>query len=108
MNTKFQKAFKGLSNKEFQQKLNEDSSAILMDVRTPEEFRSERIPNSVNANVISSSFMNKISSLDKSKTYFVYCRSGGRSAQACSIMADEGFNVYNLIGGIGSWTGEVC
>lgn len=41
--------------------------------------------------------------MDKSKDYFIFCRSGNRSAQACGIMAELGFNVYNLKGGVGMW-----
>ncbi|MEX0273681.1 MAG: rhodanese-like domain-containing protein, partial [Flavobacteriaceae bacterium] len=46
--------------------------------------------------------------LDTSKNYYVYCRSGNRSAQACAIMGSLGFgNVYNLEGGFMEWEGEV-
>jgi rhodanese-related sulfurtransferase len=46
--------------------------------------------------------------LDKDKTYFVYCLAGGRSAQACGIMKQLGFEkVYNLVGGISQWEGPV-
>ena len=39
--------------------------------------------------------------MNKDKTYFVYCRSGNRSGQACKLMGDLGFkNLYNLSGGI--------
>jgi rhodanese-related sulfurtransferase len=52
-------------------------------------------------------FIHDIESMDKSKTYYVYCRSGGRSFQACMLMQAKGFNTYNLAGGMLSWTGEV-
>jgi len=46
--------------------------------------------------------------LDKTKKYYVYCRSGGRSGQACNIMQQMGFgNTYNLIGGIMEWEGPI-
>jgi rhodanese-related sulfurtransferase len=109
MNTiKTSRPYEDLYSREFQRKLAEDPNGILLDVRTPEEFGSERIPESVNVDVMDSSFIEKISSLDKTKTYFVYCRSGGRSGQACAIMAKQGFKVYNLAGGITAWTGEIC
>jgi rhodanese-related sulfurtransferase len=41
--------------------------------------------------------------LDKDKEYFVFCRSGNRSGSACKLMADQGFKVYNLAGGVGAW-----
>ena len=46
--------------------------------------------------------------LDKSKNYYVYCRSGARSANACAIMNELGFeNAYNLLGGIIEWDGDI-
>ena len=45
---------------------------------------------------------------DKDKNYYVYCRSGNRSGQACKIMNQLGFkNAYNLIGGMMQWQGEI-
>ena len=44
--------------------------------------------------------------LDPSKAYFVYCRSGARSARACQIMGQMGFaTTFNLLGGILEWEG---
>jgi rhodanese-related sulfurtransferase len=106
MNTiKTSRPYEDLYSREFQQKLAEDPNAILLDVRTPEEFGSERIPGSVNVNVMDSSFVERILTMDRTKNYFVYCRSGGRSGQACAIMAKHGLKVYNLAGGITNWTG---
>jgi rhodanese-related sulfurtransferase len=52
--------------------------------------------------------MDGISSLDKTQSYFVYCRSGARSAQACQILKQQGIeNCYNLLGGILEWKGEI-
>jgi rhodanese-related sulfurtransferase len=45
--------------------------------------------------------------MDKSKTYFLYCRSGNRSSQACRYMQESGFNTYNLVGGMLDWDGEI-
>lgn len=101
-------SFENLKSKEFQKKILANPSSVILDVRTEAEFESERIPNSININVMDPSFMKNISTLDKSKTYFVYCRSGGRSGSACSILSNQGFEVYNLDGGISGWTGETC
>ena len=52
--------------------------------------------------------LDEINTLDKSKSYYVYCRSGARSAQAVQLMRDLGFNdTYNLLGGILEWEGGV-
>ena len=53
-------------------------------------------------------FIDEINTLNKNKSYYVYCRSGARSAQAVQLMRDLGFNeTYNLLGGILDWKGEV-
>jgi rhodanese-related sulfurtransferase len=52
-------------------------------------------------------FIDSLELLDKSKNYYVYCKAGGRSLQACQIMSQLGFeNTYNLIGGYSNWRGE--
>mgnify|MGYP000628028509 CR=1 FL=1 len=67
------------------------------------------IPNAIKMDIYQpQEFMNQLDALDKSKTFYVYCRSGGRSAQACAIMNQVGFeNTKNLLGGFSEWTGEV-
>ena len=53
--------------------------------------------------------LEELEKLDKSKKYYVYCRSGKRSSQACDIMNSIGFeNTYNLEGGFMNWEGEVA
>lgn len=100
--------YENLKSGEFQKRILENPSSVILDVRTETEFETERIPNSININVMDTSFMERISTLDKAKTYFVYCRSGGRSGSACSLMSKHGYAVYNLEGGISGWTGEIC
>jgi len=77
---------------------------VLLDVRTPGEFRSERIGGAVLIDYNSSGFRAEIAGLDRGKTYLVYCRTGNRSAGALQVMREEGFrNVYHLDGGIVKW-----
>lgn len=93
-----------LDAKSFQSKLSEFPDAQLVDVRTPEEYNSGHIQNSLNLNVYDSNFDKEISKLDKSKPVFVYCRSGGRSSSAASKLVDMGFSeIYDLQGGITAW-----
>jgi rhodanese-related sulfurtransferase len=99
--------YENLYSHEFEQKLDDDPNAILLDVRTVAEFKSERIPNAINIDIMESDFHKKVGELDKTKTYFIYCRIGARSGQACSLMANEGFIVVNLAGGISNWRGQV-
>jgi rhodanese-related sulfurtransferase len=86
-----------------------DTNAIVLDVRTAEEFSEGFIPNAINIDIHQGQgFIYKLEELDKSKNYYVYCRSGARSAKACEIMNELGFNsAYNLLGGILDWDGEV-
>ena len=50
----------------------------------------------------------EIGKLDKDKSYYIYCRTGVRSANSCHLMEELGFvNTYNLIGGIVDWNGEI-
>ena len=88
--------------------LENDSEAIILDVRTTEEFESSRIPNSLNIDFYNPEiFMQEVSKLDKDKSYYIYCRTGVRSANSCQLMKELGFvNTYNLIGGIVDWKGE--
>lgn len=97
------KAYKSLSGLEFKGEYNNSKQPVLIDVRTAGEFASGSIPGAKNIDLMSADFKKVIASLDKSRNYFLFCRSGNRSAQACDIMADQGFNVYNLKGGIGAW-----
>ena len=52
--------------------------------------------------------MQEIEKLDKHNSYYVYCRTGVRSANSCQLMNELGFDkVYNLLGGIVEWKGEI-
>ena len=86
-----------------------DENAIILDVRTPEEFETSRIPNSKNIDFYNpQNFMQEIEKLNKDNSYYLYCRTGVRSANSCQLMNELGFNkVYNLLGGIVEWKGEI-
>ena len=104
-----QNGMSNLSQNEWAQALTEQPEAVVLDVRTEEEFESGYIPNAKNIDLrMGPGFIDEINNLDKSKSYYVYCRSGARSAQAVQLMLDLGFNeTYNLLGGILDWEGEV-
>ncbi|MBS1729424.1 MAG: thioredoxin [Bacteroidetes bacterium] len=79
-------------------------NALVLDVRTPEEFAKNRLNHAVNFNWLGSDFVNKISQIDKSTPVFVYCLSGGRSKAAAEKMAEVGFTkIYALDGGLLKW-----
>jgi rhodanese-related sulfurtransferase len=94
---------KNLNVTEFKSNIKEDNNAVIIDVRTPEEEVEGVIENAVNINIMDPSFPAKVMDLDKSKNYYVFCRSGGRSATACQFMEKNGLNAYNLEGGIQAW-----
>lgn len=80
---------------------------VILDVRTADEFNPEHLEGALNLDFKSVNFTVRIDSLDKSATYLLYCRSGGRSAKAMTLMKTKGFpKVYNLQGGITRWKKE--
>ena len=84
-----------------------EDSLQLVDVRTHEEYEVSHLKNAQNICVTSDDFKKKVATLDKQKPVYVYCKKGGRSAQAASILKEMGFTkVYDLQGGITSWEQE--
>ena len=98
-----------LTQSQWTTQLAEDSNAVILDVRTDMEVAEGMIPNAKQIDIQNAAgFMQKAKELDSSKNFYVYCRSGGRSAQACMILNSLGFsNTYNLLGGMMEWKGEV-
>ena len=71
----------------------DDVNNVILDVRTPQEYNEGYIPKSVNLNIYDANeFMSKIQSLNKANNFYIYCKSGARSLQACQIMTQLGFN----------------
>lgn len=90
---------------EVKERLKNDDSMVIVDVREDEEVAQgmiedakhiplEKIPYSINE-------------LDKGKEYVFVCRSGGRSMTAAAFVDEHGFTVSSLKGGMKGWTGEV-
>ena len=89
---------------EFKAAFEKEKDAILIDVRTPEEFKSGAIEKAVNIDYNDPKFEEKIVHLDKKLPYYVYCLSGGRSSSAADLMRKNGFEkVVDLKGGILAW-----
>lgn len=95
--------FKQLPGDLFKKEYQATKDAVLLDVRTAMEYQSGSLPKAANIDFMSLSFKKNVAGLDKSKTYFLFCRSGNRSAQACNTMRSMGFDVRNLMGGVGAW-----
>ena len=82
--------------------------AIVIDVRTPEEFQSGHIPGAINlplAAIVSGNI--PVTFSDKSRTYLVYCRSGRRSAAAVRLLSSLGYRSLYDFGGILDWPYDI-
>lgn len=92
-----------LSAAAFNAKLNQTPNAIILDVRTPDEYAKGHIANAKNMDWNGADFKTASSGLDSTKPVFVYCMSGGRSASATDFLIKKGYSVYELDGGIMQW-----
>tara|TARA_B110000261_G_C13028605_1_gene335275 strand:- start:583 stop:888 length:306 start_codon:yes stop_codon:yes gene_type:complete len=99
-----------LTQEQWSNKQSADKKSIILDVRSSEEFEAGYIPEAKQLDIRNpETFVQGLESLDKSASYYVYCRSGARSAQACQVMSQMGFETtFNLLGGILDWKGEVA
>lgn len=98
-----------LTQEDWVSQLEADTNAVILDVRTEDEWNDGFIENAINIDIYKGQgFIYAVEELDKSKNYYVYCKAGGRSQQACDIMNQLGFeNTYNLVGGMLQWSGKV-
>lgn len=98
-----------LNQNEWRSQLESDENAVILDVRTADEWNEGYIPNAVNIDIYKGQgFIYEVDALDKTKNYYVYCKAGARSDQACQIMNQLGFeNTYNLLGGFMNWDGAI-
>lgn len=92
---------KNISPKEAYERIGE---FVVVDARTPEEYKGGHIEGAVNIDVSIPSFSGEIGKLDKDKKYLVYCNMGNRSFFASNIMKNSGFReAFLLEGGIFEW-----
>jgi len=81
-----------------------DSEFVILDIRTPGEYQSGHLQNSIMIDFYSKSFVDEIGRLDKAKSYLVYCRSGNRSAHSMDLFKKLQFKkIYHLSSGINGW-----
>ena len=93
-----------LPAKEFSKKVATEKGQLI-DVRTPKEFEQGHLENAKNIHLYDQDFAQLIDKLDKKQTVYVYCKAGGRSAEAVEIMQNHGFeNIIELQGGTDSWS----
>ena len=84
----------------------ETGGALLLDVRTPQEYRAGHIPGSKNIPLASLAQPGAVT-FQKDTPLFVYCYSGSRSRQAADILKGMGYTNVKNLGGIASYTGKV-
>ena len=95
-----------ISPSEAKERLSANKNIILLDVRTPEEYREIRIPHSISLPL--NELKSGITKFAKNKDdeIIVYCLSGMRASQACSQLASMGYTNVSNMGGIKSWRYE--
>jgi len=99
-------SYRQISMDEAVSMMEEATDYLILDVRTPEEFREKHIPGAVNVpnETIAAEDIPQLP--DKSQLIFVYCRSGNRSKQASQKLAAMGYTNIVEFGGINDWTGQ--
>jgi len=93
---------------EWRELLANDQNATIIDVRTPEEWSQGVLENAIMLDVLQlTPFEKEAKELTKEMNYYIYCRSGMRSAKACEILENIGVkNTFNLLGGMLDWNGN--
>lgn len=100
-----QDKFTTLSPQDFEAAYKADTTAVVLDVRQPSEYEEGHLPGAILLDFLSQdTFSDGLTKLDKSKTYYVYCRSGRRSHNACVQMERQGFKVVDMQGGFLAWS----
>jgi rhodanese-related sulfurtransferase len=99
-----QQNYRDVNATEFKALSDTLQNAVLLDLRTPDELKQGMIVNATNLDYFMKDFEDRVAKLDPSKTYLLYCASGGRSGETMELMKSRGFKqVYNLDGGFIQW-----
>ena len=85
---------------------NDIKNAVLVDVRTPEEYNEGHVEQAININWFDADFQEQVNELDKKKTIYVYCKKGGRSAKAAQMLDSLGYEVVDLLGGYDAYISD--
>ena len=94
----------GATPAQFQEYIQHDTSRVLLDIRTSEEFSAGHLAGAENIDYYQSTFAQQLDQLDRDTPIAIYCRSGSRSGHTLEIMEAMGFtNVVELQGGVLAW-----
>lgn len=96
---------KEISAEALAEKLEKKEDIHIIDVREDFEVEEGKIPEAIHIPL--GEIENRVDELNKGKHYYMVCRSGARSGNACGYLASQGFNVTNMTGGMLAWTGKV-
>ncbi len=96
---------KEITTKQLQEKLEQNETLNIIDVREDEEVANGMIPTA--KHIPLQQIPEAINNLDKNQEYIMVCRSGGRSMNAALYMDQQGFKPINMAGGMLDWNGEV-
>ncbi|PIC70393.1 rhodanese [Sporosarcina sp. P16b] len=95
---------KELTAKEVQEQLESGKELNIIDVREDDEVAEGMIPGA--EHIALGNLPVEMHNLNAEISYILVCRSGGRSGRAQELMADEGFDVTNMVGGMLAWEGQ--
>ncbi|MDY0409689.1 rhodanese-like domain-containing protein [Virgibacillus soli] len=96
---------KEITAKELEKKLVNGEPLHIIDVREDEEVTQGVIPGA--KHIPLGELDERLSEIDKKETYYIVCRSGGRSSAACTFLDEHGFQVINMVGGMLAWEGDI-
>ena len=96
---------KVITTEQLLQKLDAGEEISIIDVRESDEVANGIIPGA--KHIALGQIESSMDQLDKSVPHYIVCKAGGRSAMACEILEENGYNVTNIAGGMMDWNGEV-
>ena len=97
---------KEISVQSLNKKINNNENILLIDVREAAELKISKISQAIH--IPMNTIPNNLNQLSSKKTIIIMCKTGGRSAQVCEYLSNQGYSkIYNLKGGIISWALEI-
>jgi rhodanese-related sulfurtransferase len=95
---------KNVSPDEAEKALKERKDVVVLDVRTPEEFKAGHIAGAKDIDFKAPDFAKQTGALDKNKTYLVHCGGGGRSTNSLEVFKEQKFSsILHLDKGFKAW-----
>lgn len=95
---------KEITAEELEQKITAGQKLHIIDVREKEEVAEGKIPDA--KHIPLGEIPQHLSEIDENEHYYIICRSGGRSSNACRFLIQKGYDVTNVEGGMLNWKGK--